>query len=73
MKPVLVFKTSVATADEEAFLKPLLDNLFHDGQCWNFDLEDWENILRVENSPNAATVIINTLNQVGFQCEELTD
>jgi len=73
MKPVLVFKTSVATAAAAARVKPLLDRLFPAGDRWNFDLDDRENILRVESAVTPAAIVIETLSSAGFYCEELTD
>ncbi len=38
---------------------------------WNFDLEDCDNIFRVENSKISNTAIISIFNTVGFECIEL--
>ncbi len=73
MNPVLVFKTSVTSKAEAAQLSPLLNTLLQKESRWNFDLEDWQNILRVESKTCAANDIINMLNKAGYQCEELPD
>lgn len=73
MNPVLVFKTSVTSRAEAARITPLLERLLQSGSRWNFDLEDWENILRVESNSCGAKEIIYTLNKAGYFCEELPD
>lgn len=73
MKQVLVFKTSVETQEDEKRIKPVLDSFLHGKARWNFDLEDWENILRIENHTLAANTVIKTLNAIGYECEELAD
>lgn len=40
---------------------------------WNTDLEDFENILRIESFEDIANTIINILSHKGFQIEELED
>jgi len=66
MKTVLVFKTSVTTTGQISRIGPLLDNLMDESERWNFDLEDCDNILRVEAISLQATAIINNLNQAGL-------
>ena len=56
MNAVMVFRTSVSSDAEIQKLKPLLDRFFHHGERWNFDLEDWEKILRVESAQCSACV-----------------
>lgn len=73
MKTVLVFKTSVTTTDKARLVKPLLDNLMDTSEKWNFDLEDCDNILRVEAVSVHPSVIIQNLQNAGFGCEELKD
>ncbi|MEZ4969788.1 MAG: hypothetical protein R2814_09070 [Flavobacteriaceae bacterium] len=52
-------------------LKPDLNRLIANNGCWNFDLEDCDNILRVETHMVPAISITNLLNGHGFLCEEL--
>lgn len=73
MKTVLVFRTSVDTPQQARKLKPVLDNLMHTREKWNFDLEDCDRILRVEAFTLQAGVIIEKLNREGFFCAELED
>jgi hypothetical protein len=67
---VLVFKTNVTTKKEIIAISQLLDNTLGSG-CWNFDLEDVDNIFRVETDNNKASEIISHFNLCGFLCEEL--
>ena len=73
MKTGLVFKTSVTTTGQISRISPLLDNLMDESEKWNFDLEDCDNILRVEAISLQATAIINNLNRAGFSCVGLED
>ena len=71
MRTVLVFKTSVKKYKDVHQLSPLLDRLINPSGRWNFDLEDCDNILRVETPVIAAGLVINTLEERGYLCEEL--
>ena len=71
MKNVLVFKTSVTGKSEVEKLKPLLNRLVNQHGYWNFDLEDCDNILRVETQSLSAPAISSLLQKSGFRCEEL--
>ena len=71
MKNVLVFKTSVSGKSEVKKLKPLLNRLVNQHGYWNFDLEDCDNILRVETQSLSALTISSLLQKSGFSCEEL--
>lgn len=73
MKTIMVFKTSVTTQTDIAKLKPLLNRLFENKGHWNFDLEDRENILRVEGDIINTDQVINTLATSGYKCVELED
>ena len=67
---VEVFKTNVQEADESTWVVRQLLNQFP-GSRINFDLEDCDRILRIENAPVANDVIISILNASGYQCEVL--
>lgn len=69
---VYVFKTSVKTQKIISQLIPELNRLLPNTK-WNFDLEDCDNILRVENTAVVPEIIITFLQNKGFHCEELTD
>ena len=61
---ISVFKTSVTNTKEIETLKPLLD-IHLEFVKWNFDLEDRDNILRIDT--------IKMLRDDGFDCQELED
>ncbi|MCM4154257.1 hypothetical protein DHD05_21935 [Arenibacter sp. N53] len=71
MKTILVFKTSVAKKREVKTLKPVLNRLITKNDYWNFDLEDCDNILRVETQLVQVDSVIRALKNHGFYCEEL--
>lgn len=71
MKTVLVFKTSVEGESHLKMLSPLLNELINSFGRWNFDLEDCDNILRVETCYPNAVAIASLLQKWGFFCEEL--
>jgi hypothetical protein len=71
MKQVLVFKTSVNSAQEMLAVKPLLNKLVNKTGRWNFDLEDCDKILRVEAEFVAPDSIIEKLAGAGVLCSEL--
>lgn len=70
---ILVFRTSVSSRKHIKQLQPLFEKIFDNGEQWNFDLEDWEKILRVEGRNTSSRKVINTLQSAGFFCEELED
>lgn len=64
---IYVFKTSVDSKTKFESASVLLDQLLPQSQ-WNFDLEDCDNILRVDSELNVAELLQNnTL----FDCIEL--
>jgi len=67
---VSVFKTSVSSKRKAKIIKPYLDNL-REINKWNFDLNDCDNILRIESNKEISGLIINELKKSGFQCIEL--
>jgi hypothetical protein len=69
---ILVFKTSVSNQNDIIRLSLQLNNIIRNGK-WNFDLDDCDNILRVESTLNTPHVIINLLNEHAFECVELED
>ncbi|MDG3583424.1 MULTISPECIES: hypothetical protein [Galbibacter] len=68
---VFVFKTSVNNQKDIKRLQNPLNQLMHQNEQWSFDLEDCDNILRVESLQVKAYNIANTLNILGFSCEEI--
>jgi hypothetical protein len=73
MKTVLVFKTSVSSQSGIDRVKHLLNDLLHENERWNFDLEDCDRILRVEAFHIKASTIEEQLKKAGFMCAELPD
>lgn len=67
---IYVFKTSVKTERDIALLKPKLDRLAS-GLKWNFDLEDRDNILRIDCPEIAPNDVILLLEKANFACQEL--
>jgi len=67
---ILVFKTNIDTKDKIHNVEPILNNIA-DEIKWNFDLEDDDNILRIDTYNNIAQLIIKKLGTIGFYCEEL--
>jgi hypothetical protein len=67
---IFVFKTSVKTKMQAKKLKPHIDKLLPKAK-WNFDLEDCDNILRVDSEENTVLSVINLLRIHQFHCEEL--
>lgn len=57
--------------EEVKQLSSALNKLTRQNGNWNFDLEDCDNILRVETQFLKAKNITNTLRNQGFYCEEL--
>ena len=67
---VLVFATSVEKPRQVSRIKPLLTavpSINH----WNFDLEDCDNILRIEAKGVSPRHIESLLKAAGFECREL--
>ncbi|HDZ14294.1 hypothetical protein LCGC14_0502430 [marine sediment metagenome] len=71
METVLVFKTSVTKRNQVRRLRPLLNRTLNGCGEWNFDLEDCDNILRVESHKLTAMAICSIIRMHGFHCEEL--
>ncbi|AYN05071.1 hypothetical protein [Flavobacterium sp. 140616W15] len=64
---IYVFKTSVNTASKLESATTILNELLPDAK-WNFDLDDWDNVLRIDSETNIVEMILN--NDV-FDCIEL--
>lgn len=69
-KMISVFRTSVNTKRKTRLLQPYLDSLTAIRQ-WNFDLEDRDNILRIDSKSQVSVIVIGILNRLGFECVEL--
>ena len=66
---IYVFKTSIGpqhVSKVNGILRGLIPN------CkWGYDLEDCDNILRIESEKNIAELVRVHLTKDGFDCEEL--
>jgi hypothetical protein len=69
---VLVFKTNISTAEEVKRLSEIL-NIQKGVLKWNVDLNDIDNVLRIESHIMGADTIIALLCDGGYECEELPD
>lgn len=69
--PIFVFKTTVINRRQIKGLKSTLNQMAQKSEQWNFDLEDCDNILRVETQESSAEKFARALHIQGFQCEEL--
>lgn len=69
---ILIFQTTVSTPEDVVRITPHLDGI--PGILrWTIDLEDIDNVLRIEaNSLHPRQVTAITHN-AGYHCEELTD
>ena len=68
---VLVFKTSVTKGNQVSRLRPILNRMLDGNGEWNFDLEDCDNILRVDTLRLGPATISSVLGKHGFICKEL--
>jgi hypothetical protein len=67
---IFVFKTSVRTKTQLKRLKPHLDDQLPNAK-WNFDLDDVDNILRIDSDENIGLLITDLLKNNNYSCEEL--
>lgn len=67
---ISVFKTTVSTKKKVKAVKPALDKIVKINK-WNFDLDDCDNILRIESKKSISELVINELKKSGFKCQEL--
>lgn len=70
MTDILVFTTSVEKPEQVSQVKPLLTAV-PAITGWNFDLEDCDNILRIESSNISPRYIESLLQTAGYDCREL--
>lgn len=70
---VFVFKTSVKTEQTVQQLTAELNLLLPEAK-WNFDLDDCDNIFRIETTrEETKDLILNFLQKRNYFCEELMD
>ncbi len=69
---ILVFKTNIETQQQADELIDIISGRFPKDDC-NFDLEDCDNVFRIETHENNIDAIILVFKENGFNCEELSD
>jgi len=67
-----VFKTNIGFAHDVKKISPVLGEESRIKK-WSVDVEDVDNVLRVEAHRIEPTEIISLITQCGYSCEELTD
>jgi len=67
---ILIFTTSVEKPEQIREVRPLLSSV-PAITGWNFDLEDCDNILRIEADDISPRYIESLLHMAGFDCREL--
>lgn len=70
---ILIFLTSLSSADQVQKIKHFLEKVFKKGEQWNFDLEDRDRILKIKRNHIPARDIIRTMQSAGYFCEELEE
>ncbi len=65
-----IFKTNVENIPESIILLQKLSRHFPEHKI-NFDLNDWDKILRVQGKDISAEKIIQLLNKENYQCKVL--
>jgi len=70
---IWIFKTSIQTDAQVELVAPLLNKAVLENGRWNFDLQDCDHVLRIENPAVAMPELISSFTEAGFHCEELTD
>lgn len=68
---VWIFKTTITKHKDIRQVKPTLDEELLPEAVWNFDLEDCDNILRIEAATLKPQKIEQLLLEAGFECVEL--
>ncbi len=69
---ILVYKTNINSKSKAKQLQPNLNKLLSNA-AWNFDLEDCDNILRVDSKHDITPVLKKALHQFGIEIEKLPD
>lgn len=69
---ILVFKTNLENPELINRAGPLLQNI-HGIRRWNVDMNDCDNVLRIESTELSPRSVENILQNAGYYCEELQD
>ena len=67
---IYVFKTSVKTKTQVKKLQPHINKILP-CEKWNFDLDDCDNILRIDSGKTIVVKITELLKSHQYHCEEL--
>jgi len=69
---ILIFKTNLHNPELVNRVKPVIQNM-PGIQKWNVDIQDCDNVLRIEASELSAHMVEMVLQDAGYYCEELQD
>ena len=69
---ILVFKTNLENLELVNKAHPLIQNI-HGIKRWNVDMQDCDNVLRIEAVEVSPRSIESILQNAGYYCEELMD
>ncbi|GAB5474154.1 MAG: hypothetical protein Mars2KO_22530 [Maribacter sp.] len=69
-KEISIFRTSVVDTGDIQKIEYLLNTIVGK-RNWNFDLEDKDNILRINASLSVNSFLAQELRKSGFECTEL--
>lgn len=69
---ILVFKTNITDVKQVRKVSQFIKSI--PGVCkWNVDLQDCDNILRIEAEGITTSMVEDILQKAGYYCEELED
>lgn len=69
---ILIFKTNLRNPELINRAQPLLQNI-QGIKRWNVDMQDCDNVLRIESTELSPRAVENILQNAGYYCEELQD
>ena len=69
---ILIFKTNLNTPQLISEAKPLIQNI-QGIRRWNVDMQDCDNVLRIEAEQVSPRSVESILKSAGYFCEELED
>jgi hypothetical protein len=69
---ILIFKTNIRFKKDVGVIRHLL-SAYESIVQWNVDRDDADKILRVVSTSDDPRDIIKTINDAGYDCEELQD
>lgn len=70
---VLVFRSDIESKEKIRYLEPLF-NKHSDVLKWSIDVEDIDNVIRIEATPNLTEAdVIEMIQMNGFKIEPLTE